>query len=755
MKRLKQVLSLGLAAVMAVTAVAPAYGEVGEPLYDETLYVTLDPYGEVTESSVVKGYSLNGASQIVDHGTYESVVNMTDYGDPQIGEDGTVVFQVENPDKRFYFEGKTASLPTELPWDIRVSYQLNGVDRKAEDLAGASGLVQMNVDLMPNQKADSYFRNNMMLEMASIFNVDDILSLEAPGAQVQALGNQKAVIFLALPGEEEHFSIRVGTDSFEFTGLIFMMQPVTVGQLDKLTDLKEAKETIEDSVDAINDSLDVLLDTLDDLNGGLGDTVNGLKELDHTRRIINSSKGKVYENADEALKALTALADDMEPFTGHIKTGQNALDDLNRNLNELVYTLDDLSPELEDMRYDIRTIVDEVEKLQAMAEKGEALTARQLRQIIEKLKARLEAVKANQGQLSGSLEYLMQLLPSLAAGLSGLDGYSMQTQLGYTAEDLESMVWELADMGLADVSELRQVLREEYGLSSDLIQKILPVLKKLIGGGAAIASMTDAQKEAMIQKIVRQLVELLGKMDGGVQDSIGFVTALEQLIEKMEQEAAALEQQVGAPVKSIQYRGRDLALSAASVLRVGDDLISAVDSLDTTMNDYHHDARQALEDADQLILTAMGGVNTLQAFFSTFKEEVQIAGDSLNQGTQMTLSGLINSLETAMEGIARTSTIREAKNTIKTLVDDKWEEYTGEDNNLLNIDTEAPFVSLTSDENRPPESIQVVLRTKEITVDDKETAAEVDEDYHPEGNFLHRIGNILKRIWSSITSIFR
>lgn len=755
MKRLKQVLSLSLAAVMAVTATVPAFGQVGEPLYDETLYVTLNPYGEVTESSVVKGYSLNGASQIVDHGTYESVVNMTDYGDPQIGEDGTVVFQVENPDKRFYFEGKTASLPRELPWDIKVGYRLNGVERKAEDLAGASGLVQIDVDLIPNKKADSYFRNNMMLEMASLYNVDDILSLEAPGAQVQALGNQKAVIFLALPGEEAHFTIRVGTDSFEFAGLIFMMEPVTVSQLDKLTDLKEAKETIEDSVDAINDSLDVLLDTLDDLNGGLGDTVKGLEELDHTRRIINSSKGRVYADADEALDALTALADDMEPFTGHIKTGQDALDDLNRDLNELVYTLDDLSPELQDMRYDIRTILEETEKLRAMAEQGETLTAQQLKQMIEKLKAQLEAVKSCQGELSGSLESLMQLIPSLAAGLSGLDGYSMQAQLGYTAEDLENMVEELADMGLADVSQLRQVLGEEYGLSNDLIQKLLPVLKKLIGNSAAIASMTDAQREAMVQKIVRQLVELLGKVDGDVQDSMGFVTALEQLIEKMEQEAAALEEQVGTPVKSIQRRSRDLALSAASVLRVGDDLISAADSLDTTMNDYHHDARQALEDAGQLILTAMGGVNTLNAFFSTFKEEVQLAGDSLNQGTQMTLSGLKDSLQTAMAGIAQTSTIRDAKNTIKTLIDDKWEEYTGEDNNLLNIDTEAPFVSFTSDENRPPESIQVVLRTGEITADDEEAAAEVDEDYHPEGNFLHRIGNILKRIWDSITSIFR
>ena len=41
----------------------------------------------------------------------------------------------------------------------------------------------------------------------ALFNQDDILSLKADGAQVQLVGNLRMVLFLALPGEEQHFTI--------------------------------------------------------------------------------------------------------------------------------------------------------------------------------------------------------------------------------------------------------------------------------------------------------------------------------------------------------------------------------------------------------------------------------------------------------------------------------------------------------------------------------------------------------------------
>ena len=66
-----------------------------------------------------------------------------------------------------------------------------------------------------------------------------------------------------MPGEEQHFAIRVGSDDFSFSGLVLLAVPATLQQLDQIADLREAKEKVEDSYDAINDSMDVILNTLD------------------------------------------------------------------------------------------------------------------------------------------------------------------------------------------------------------------------------------------------------------------------------------------------------------------------------------------------------------------------------------------------------------------------------------------------------------------------------------------------------------
>lgn len=106
-------------------------------------------------------------------------------------------------------------------------------------------------------------------------------------------------------------------------------------------------------------------------------------------------------------------------------------------------------------------------------------------------------------------------------------------------------------------------------------------------------------------------------------------------------------------------------------------------------------------------------------------------------------------------GLGQTKVIRDAKNTIKDTIDDKWDEFSDEHTTILDIDLEAKPVSLTSEKNPSPDSIQIIMRTKEITKDDSEDTAGVDENYYPDGNVFHRIANIFRRIWAAVCSLFR
>ncbi len=74
------------------------------------MYVKLDPYGTIAESSVVKSYDLHGARQVVDYGVYGTVTNLSDYTEPVVDGNQITFDLSEQPDNdRFYFEGSLDS----------------------------------------------------------------------------------------------------------------------------------------------------------------------------------------------------------------------------------------------------------------------------------------------------------------------------------------------------------------------------------------------------------------------------------------------------------------------------------------------------------------------------------------------------------------------------------------------------------------------------------------------------------------------
>ncbi len=49
----------------------------------------------------------------------------------------------------------------------------------------------------------------------------------------------------------------------------------------------------------------------------------------------------------------------------------------------------------------------------------------------------------------------------------------------------------------------------------------------------------------------------------------------------------------------------------------------------------------------------------------------------------------------------------------------------------------------------------MILRTEEIKDKQDSDDVKVDEDFYPDGNFFHRVGNVFKYIWRTITSVFK
>ena len=369
----RQLLRFGscvLSALLALSSVPVSAVDNGvSPVYDEAYYAMTDYYGNLTEGSVVKSYLTNGYSTLTDYGQYDEVLNLTDGTVPSsAGGMTTFRFDAGTAPSHFYFEGKTTRPFEALPWTLAVSYKLNGVPTRAEELAGKTGVVEINLDAIPNPDAIEYARNNYTLEAMAIFNQDDILSLEAPGAQVQLIGNLRAVLFIGLPGEECHYTIRVGSEDFSFGGLTFMLVPATLSQLDEIAKLSERKDDLEDNYNKLSGSLDSLLDALYSMTGSLNASASGLDKLNKARGIFSGGKGVLYDGTDALREDLSNLSELLDPVEGQIETLSRTISDSKSVLNSMSNTSSDLRDELEDLE-------DALDRLESTGDLRDVLSA--------------------------------------------------------------------------------------------------------------------------------------------------------------------------------------------------------------------------------------------------------------------------------------------------------------------------------------------------------------------------------------------
>ena len=359
-RQLLRVGSCALSALMVLGSIpAAAIGDGVTATYDEAYYAMTDYYGNLTDGSVVKSYRTNGIATLTDYGDYDEIINLTD-GTMPARNGGMTTFRLDEKalPGTFYFEGKTTKPFQQLPWTISMSYTLNGVPTKAENLAGQAGVVEIRLDIVPNERASEYARNNYTLEAMAIFNQDDILSLEAPGAQVQLIGNLRAVLFLGLPGEECHYTIRVGSEDFAFGGMTFLMVPATLSQLEEIAKLSERKDDLEDNYNKLSGSIDSLLDAMTAMTGSLNASANGLEQLNKARGIFSDGKGVIYSGTDALREDLSNLADVLEPVEGQIEALSKTITDSKSTLRSMTNTVSDLKGDLKDVESALRDLED-------------------------------------------------------------------------------------------------------------------------------------------------------------------------------------------------------------------------------------------------------------------------------------------------------------------------------------------------------------------------------------------------------------
>ena len=125
----------------------------------------------------------------------------------------------------------------------------------------------------------------------------------------------------------------------------------------------------------------------------------------------------------------------------------------------------------------------------------------------------------------------------------------------------------------------------------------------------------------------------------------------------------------------------------------------------------------------------------------------------LDKGTQDSLAALAETLRKTARSTDSVGDVRQAKDQIDGIVRDTWTEYTGEVNNILLMDAGAAAVSLTSEENPSPSSVQVLIRSQEIKAEEPEAEAKAGETA-AQTTFWERVARMFLDFWAAVTGIF-
>jgi len=270
---------------------------------EEVVYANLNTSGGINDVYVVTTLDVAESGVVIDYGSFSTVKNLTSTA-PLSREAGQV--SVEALAGRFYYQGR----PTEvkLPWDISVSYFLDGSKQDPSTLAGKSGHFEMQLSTGPSGEVTSFFEN-YVLQISITLESSKFTKLVAPSGTVANAGQKKIVTYTVLPGR--HGNLTLGAEVKDFTLYPIEIAAVPMSMQFDMPDISEITEGLSElslAVGSLTLGMGQLKDGAAEVNRGAIALSKGAEQLNQGFSSVNTASGDFLSGSAEILQALNALS---------------------------------------------------------------------------------------------------------------------------------------------------------------------------------------------------------------------------------------------------------------------------------------------------------------------------------------------------------------------------------------------------------------------------------------------------------------
>ncbi|HOV68791.1 MAG TPA: hypothetical protein PLZ84_00530 [Clostridia bacterium] len=306
MKKFKIMLLAIIMAFPVSFSAASSAGDVYAGKKDETVYALLGHDGAVCGVYVVNSFETDSPCTVIDYGEYSEVKNLTAEAAPEYS-DGSV--RIKTQGGKISYQGNPVK--KEIPWDISIKYFHDGIEKKADELAGESGDIEIVIDIKKNNEVEKKFFENFTLQVTAGLDTELFSNIQAPGATVVNAGKHKNITFTLLPGTAKSFTIKAQTDCF-------CLDPIQInGVLAKMPVELDGIDEMLGGIAGLAEGLGEVSKGAGRLKSGSAEFNDGLKEIASGKNALKDSSLRIKSSLMQASSGLSQIVEASQDFKAH------------------------------------------------------------------------------------------------------------------------------------------------------------------------------------------------------------------------------------------------------------------------------------------------------------------------------------------------------------------------------------------------------------------------------------------------------
>ena len=444
-----------------------------------------------------------------------------------------------------------------------------------------------------------------------------------------------------------------------------------------------------------------------------------VKDLKDAKDTWKEAGDQLYDSMEQMALSVESMRDGVNDLQSGLGSAENARGVWSGSKDNILDNNDKALASLTAVSERMQAMVPHIESAKESAEivhdsLGDIVNSmREMQDPLRKLNTSLRGIKSNTEDLAAGIAPLNQLMQTLIA----LDATLQSSEQIY--------VTQLASLGVS----LEQVENDYYDGDVDLIDDVNASAQTATPSSATAAGIPGVtlntqqllialtQKKAYLEKLSSASTSLAGKLSSLLDDTSDASRSMGELVDEI-----------------------DFILEDSTAL---------YDSLET----YYSDFQLALDDSEELVNRTTNALDTSVSTLTLIQNTMRASSDSLDAAARDSIRGSMEVLDKSLRVLDSTTSMRMAGRTMKDTMDREWDDLDG-DTRFLYMDPSAEKVSFTSDQNEEPDTLQVILRTKEISLDDDDEVLDAESAKASEGP-LKRMWNVLVKMVQAIIEIFK